>query len=287
MWGSSYLASKSLLAVFSVLGLLALRFTLTALALAVLWLVRREPVQRRELGVALVLGLFQTAVLALETFGVGRTSAASGGLIISVTIIFTPIAESIARRSWLPAPFFAATLTALTGIGLLMSSQGLHAPNLGDLLMLAAALVRAVHVTLMGRLTAGHTYSSLFMTFVQCAVCAAIFAAFGAPDALHTVSRLALTQWFAVCFLGLICSALGFVILLWAVRSTSASRASLLLGTEPLWAVVVALEIGHEPIGLVGVAGGAVIIASTYAAQRIEQRHRIAQPLADVPGPMC
>lgn len=276
IWGSSYLAAKSLLGVFSVAGLLSFRFALTTLALVLLWLTRRRPVQRRELQIALGLGLIQAVVFTVETLGVSRTSAANAGLIISITIIFTPIVESLAKRSWLPVPFFVATATALLGIGLLVTSQGLHRPSLGDLLMLTAAVVRSVHVTWMGRLTKGHDYDSLFLTMVQCALCFVLFSVVGGANALHQAGHLHPSQWFAGCFLGVVCSAVGFVVLLWSVRLTSASRVSLLLGTEPLWAVVVALVVGHEAIGLVGVIGGIVIIASTYAAQGIEQRHRLA-----------
>jgi drug/metabolite transporter (DMT)-like permease len=68
---------------------------------------------------------------------------------------------------------------------------------------------------------------------------------------------------------------------LWAVRATSASRASLLLGTEPLFAVAVSVVIGHESMTILGLVGGVLIVVATYAAQGMEIRHReAAHPLA-------
>jgi len=274
VWGSSYLTAKSLLAVMGVLTLLTLRFALTTGALGVLWLVRRSQVTRREVTISLALGVVQLVIFVLETNGVQRTSATNAGLIISLAIVLTPLLEGIARKSWLPAPFFVATTVAVTGVALLVSSHGFHSPTVGDALMLAAAFTRALHVTLMGHLTKGYDYSSLFMTFVQCAVCAFCFAAVGTPGAIHVLGLLTATQWFGLVFLGLACSVFGFLVQLWAIRLTSASRASLLLGTEPVWAVLVAIVVGHEGLAALGVVGAGLIVASTYVAQGVETRHR-------------
>lgn len=274
VWGSSYLCAKSLLAVMGVMSLLVLRFFFTTVALLIIWFPQRQKIERRELRISLGLGLVQVVVFVLETFGVEHTSANNAGLIISLAIIFTPLLEGMASRNWLPAPFFVATTTAIVGVGVLVSSHGFRTPNVGDALMLAAACVRATHVMLMGHLTKGQQYSSVFMTFIQCAVCLAVFSIAGTAGALRVIGHLSATQWFALLFLGIACSALGFVIQLWAVRKTSAARASLLLGTEPLFAVLVAVIVGHETLPLVGVAGGAMIIGSTYVAQGIELRHR-------------
>jgi drug/metabolite transporter (DMT)-like permease len=49
----------------------------------------------------------------------------------------------------------------------------------------------------------------------------------------------------------------------------------LLLGTEPVWAVVVGVSIGGESLALLGVFGAALIIGSSYFGQKIESEHRL------------
>ncbi|WP_197059426.1 DMT family transporter [Cryobacterium sp. MLB-32] len=140
VWGGSYLSAKVLTEQASVGAVLALRFLVAAAALYVVWLVRRERRPTRgELAVGVLLGGTQSAILWLETLGVAFTSATNAGLIISLTIILTPILESVARRRWLPRPFFIAAVLAVVGVALLVSGNGFHAPNVGDLLILAAA----------------------------------------------------------------------------------------------------------------------------------------------------
>nr|WP_194923503.1 NB-ARC domain-containing protein [Catenulispora pinisilvae] len=155
VWGSSYLAAKSAAAATSVLAVLLARYALSAISGSALLAARgRLRPTRAELRTGTILGLTQASVLIIETYGVAHTSAANAGLIISLTIILTPLLDR--RGAALPARYFAASGVCVVAVGLLMSgSGGLHAPSAGDLLMLAAAVVRAGHVALVGRLTSG------------------------------------------------------------------------------------------------------------------------------------
>lgn len=81
-------------------------------------------------------------------------------------------------------------------------------------------------------------------------------------------------QWAGVVYLALGCSVFAFLVQLWAVRRTSASRASLLLGTEPLCAVLIGLGLGGETLAAAGGAGAALVVAGTFWGQRIETAHR-------------
>jgi drug/metabolite transporter (DMT)-like permease len=200
--------------------------------------------------------------------------------LISLTIVFTPVLESAARQDWLPAPFFVAAVLAVVGIALLVGDTGLRPPSPGDGLILAAAGVRAVHVTLLGRLTAGRSSTTMGLTLVQLGVGAVVFSVMDLPGLGSAVGSLDLTTWAAVVFLSLGCSVFAFLVQLWAVRHTSASRASLLMGTEPVWAVLVGLTLGGEALGPLAACGAGLIVAATTWGQRIESRHRGASALA-------
>ena len=288
VWGGSYLSAKVLTELASVSAVLSLRFLVAALALLIVWLVRRErPPSRRALGVGVLLGTTQASILWLETQGVSITSATNAGLIISLTIILTPILESVAARRWLPRPFFVAAVVAVVGVALLVSGNGFAEPNVGDLLILAAALVRALHVTLMGRLTLGRSDSTITLTLLQAIVGAIVFTAFDLPGLVAAVTSFDLAAWIGVLYLGLACSVFAFLAQMWAIRRTSAARASLLMGTEPVWAVLVGVSLGSETLGLLGALGAALIIAGTFWGQRIEAAHRERGPrAASVSGPL-
>lgn len=277
LWGASYLAAKVLTQHATVLALLSIRFSITTIAMLFIWSFKREKLGRDQVLLGLGLGSVQALILFCETSGVARTTATNAGLIISLCIVLTPILESIASRNWLPRSFFVATVVAVVGVALLVSNNGFTAPGVGDWLMLAAAFVRAIHVTSMGHLTKGKSYSSVNITLLQSFACAAIFTLFSKHHTMDAIRTFTAAQWEGMLFLSLLCGALDFLITLWGIRRTSSSRASLLLGTEPVWAVVVGVAFGGEKLLLLGAIGAVLIVGSTYIGQGIEARHRVTQ----------
>lgn len=273
-WGASYLSAKELVDLTTVPVALALRYLSATVGMIVVWLIVRPGIPtRRSVGIGALLGCSQASILWLETAGVAITSATNAGLIISLTIVFTPILESVASRRWLPRSFFVAAVFAVVGVLLLVSANGFHSPTPGDLLILAAAVVRAAHVTATGRFLRP-TESTFTLVLIQMVVGSVIFSLLASSDLGSAVAGLDATGWAHVAFLGLGCSVFAFIIQAWAIRRTSAARASLLMGTEPVWAVAVGVGLGGENIGLWGFIGAAVIIAATYFGQSIEARHR-------------
>ncbi|MFK4224878.1 DMT family transporter [Streptomyces sp. NPDC019890] len=277
VWGSSYLAAKTATYALPVLVVLFVRYLFSAIACLTLTFAtarrRHRRCTRDEVRVGALLGVTQAAVLVLETYGVAHTSAANAGLIISLTIVLTPLLDRTAGNGRLPPRFFAATGVCLLAVGLLMSGSGFHAPGIGDLLMLAAAVVRAAHVALVGRLTKGLTVRPLQLTAVQTVVGSALFAV-PAASGLPMLGRIDAAVLAQLVYLALFCSVFAFLAQTWAVQHSSASRASLLLGTEPVWAVAIGIGLGGERLTVLAALGTALMVAGTYWGQAIERAHR-------------
>ncbi|MFD5400181.1 DMT family transporter [Streptomyces griseorubiginosus] len=279
VWGSSYLSAQTATAALPVLLVLFARYALSALAC--LGVVAAAPGRgprrwtREELRAGLPLGLTQAAVLVVETYGVAHTSAANAGLIISLTIVLTPLLDRGGHRGGLPPVFYAAAGLCVLAVGLLMAGNGFHAPRLGDLLMLGAAVVRAGHVALVGRLTAGRAIRPLHLTTVQTLVGTGLFLVPAARD-LPTLAHADSATWTQLLYLALLCSVFAFLAQTWAVQRTSAGRASLLLGTEPIWAAAVGVALGGEHFTVLTGLGAVLMVTGTYWGQSVESTHRAA-----------
>ncbi|TPQ23894.1 DMT family transporter [Streptomyces sporangiiformans] len=275
VWGSSYLAAQTATAVLPVLVVLFARYALSALAC--LGLVAADRTSRGwtrdEIRAGVPLGVTQAAVLVVETYGVAHTSAANAGLIISLTIVITPLLDRTGHRGGLPPSFYAAAGVCLLAVGLLMSGNGFHAPRLGDLLMLAAALIRAVHVALVGRLTAHRAIRPLRLTTLQTLVGTALFLVPASGD-LPALTHIGAAGWAQLLYLALFCSVFAFLAQTWAVQRTSASRASLLLGTEPIWAAAAGIGLAGEHFTPLTGLGATLMVAGTYWGQAVERAHR-------------
>ncbi len=286
VWGSSYLSTQTATAALPVLLVLFARYALSALACLALVAARAgarggsRRWTREELRAGVPLGITQAAVLVVETYGVAHTTAANAGLIISLTIVLTPFLDRAGHPGGLPPAFYAAAGVCVLAVGLLMTGNGFHAPRLGDLLMLGAAVVRAGHVALIGRLTADRAIRPLHLTTVQTLVGSALFLIPTAHQ-LPTLVRTDAATWTQLLHLALFCSVFAFLAQTWAVQRTSAGRAGLLLGTEPIWAAAVGIALGGEHLTLFTGLGAALMVAGTYWGQAVERDHRAHRETAD------
>ncbi|MET4062042.1 drug/metabolite transporter (DMT)-like permease [Arthrobacter sp. UYP6] len=212
-----------------------------------------------------------------EAVDVAHTSATNAGLIISLTIVFTPILESLVSGHPLPVTFLAAAAVAVAGTFVLAGNGTFDPPTAGDLLVLGAAVVRAAHVVFMHKITGGKQADSLHLTTVQLGTCALLFTAgsFVRGDSVpEYLSRIGPGQVAMLLYLVLICTVFAFFVQIWAVRRTSPSRVSLLLGTEPIWVALLGVTIGHDSLNAAGYCGVALILAGTFWGRSAERRHR-------------
>ena len=275
-WGGSYLAAKDLTEHASVNSILAFRFTAAAVIMILIVLARGNKFSRADWQLGALYGVAVGTIMQIETNGIKLTSATNAGLIISLTIIFTPILESLWSRSWLPRKFFIAAVGAIVGVALLVSGNGFKEPNIGDALMLGAAILRAITTTAQGKLAEGRKVSSFNVTVVQLTVCGLSYLAIDFGGTVKLVNEFETAQWLNMAFLVLLCTVFGFVALQYGILRTSPSRASLLLSTEPIWAVLTATVFGGEQLFFVGFIGAALIIGCSYWGLGIENRHRLA-----------
>jgi drug/metabolite transporter (DMT)-like permease len=279
VWGASYLAAKDLTAAGSLWGMMALRFGLAGIILAAVALFRRSKFSKLDVLIGSAIGVGLAIVMTFETNAIALTSATNSGLIISLSIIFTPIIEGAVNKFWLPRNFFVAAGGAIMGVGFLVGGGGFQEPNLGDFLMLIAAVLRAGYQVAQGKLTFGRKVDNLNMTVFQTLSAGLIFLVVDPAGTVSAAAAYGAKEWALMAFLILFCTIYGFFAMTWGIRKTSASRIALLQGTEPVWAVVIAVIIGGESMGLLGLLGAVLIIGSCYWGLGLEQRARTKRSL--------
>ncbi|MEU0498491.1 DMT family transporter [Mycobacterium sp. NPDC006124] len=275
VWGSSYLAAKDSVEPDGVFAFLAIRFGIAAAGLALVLAPRLRGLTRTEVACGSAFGSILAVVLTLETFGVTKTSAANAGLVISLTMVITPLLDRRPGAAPLPAGFYGAATIAVVGVGLLTQNGGFAAVSLGDLLILGAAVARSVHVTVISRVCAARPVDPGRVTLVQlCTALAAfvVLSSWTGRDVTQVAGQMTMRSWVLVVYLALACTVFAFAVQMWAARHTSAARVGVLLGTEPLWAAAIGVLVAGDPVTLVGVIGAALILAGVNLARAVEGR---------------
>ncbi|MFF1843010.1 DMT family transporter [Streptomyces sp. NPDC058217] len=273
VWGASYLAAKGITTTSTVVAVLVLRFVIVLPVLAAAGWRRLRALNAAQWRGAGLLGLVLSGIFLVETYGVVHTSATNAGLIISLTMIFTPLAEAAVTRVRPPRAFLAAAALSVAGVVLLTQGGGFTSPSVGDLLMLVAALARTLHVLMMARIKSVQTADSLSLTTVQLGSAVAVFAVLAAVPGTgespwSVAAGFGVREWGGLLFLSVFCTLFAFFVQMWSVRRTSASRVSLLLGTEPLWAAAAGIAIGGERLSALGVLGAVLVLAGTGWGRR-------------------
>jgi drug/metabolite transporter (DMT)-like permease len=272
-WGSTYWVAKELVSQDTVLALLAVRMLLTAVALGLILVAMRKRLKKAEAVIGGILGMLLSTVFTFETFGIAATSATNAGLIISLTIVMTPVLETVVGKRKLSRLFYLAAVISVAGVYFLATGGASAAFGLGDMLILLAAVARAAHVTGMHRLSAGRRIDSLNLTFVQMATCGLVFLIMSSLWGTSITTYAGSMNGSAIlqmAYLVIVCTVFPFFIQMWAVRKTSPTRVSLLLGTEPVWAAAIGVTLAGDVLGPIGILGVVLVLGGTMWGQRLE-----------------
>lgn len=271
IWGTSYGVAKQALVFYPVLGFLFIRFTLTFLLL----LPALKGNLRKALGPGLPLGLILLGIFVCETYGVAQTGASNAAFLISLCIVFTPFMEFAVFRQRPSLTIICAACISVFG-ALLLTGGGDVEMNRGDCLMIAAAVLRAVMVCFTRKLTADTDVPALALTAVQTGVVGlgsllVLLLSPGEIPPLPTDSSF----WFATFYLVVFCTLFAFFAQNYALRRTSPSRASLLMGSEPLFGALFAVLWLNEVLSVSAWIGGLMIVLASLWATRPPKEHPV------------
>jgi drug/metabolite transporter (DMT)-like permease len=250
VWGWTFVVVKDAVTQYPTLPFLQLRFVLALLVMVAL--VRRPPT-RRELRVGLIVGAVLAGGYLLQTVGLTRTSPGNAGLITGLFVVFTPLLNRVFGA---PVRWWTWVAVGLAMVGAALLTGGPAGLGIGDVLVLACAVLLALHIVLLGRWSPGLPAAPLAM--VQMGACALIFSAGGS----WSLKPPSAGVWIAIVITGVFASALAFYVQTWAQAHIDASRTALILTTEPAWAVVAAVVLAGQRFALIQAAGAALVLVA-------------------------
>lgn len=272
VWGASYPIAKSALFYAPVLVLIFYRFLITAALMLVIARKEVAGLNASDRICAVIPGAILFAIFLAETYGVANTTATNTALIISLCVVFTPLLDYGLLRRLPPPGILLSAFVSCLGVATL--TGGLSEVSGGDILVLAAAVLRAIMVVTTRRLMAGRSMSSAALTAIQGLTVAILTLSLlllkGEGDAL--IVRAGYQFWLAIGFLSLFCTIAAFYVQNAAVRQSSPTRVSLLMGTEPLFGFLLAVLILSEPFTVSSLTGATLIVAGTFAGILFENR---------------
>jgi drug/metabolite transporter (DMT)-like permease len=266
IWGATFTTVKNALVDASPVLFVAVRFSLAAGVLAVLY---HRKLDRRMLLPGLGAGSLLFAGYAFQTIGLRFTTASKSAFITGLTIPLVPLLSSLVYRKRPRAAEVAGVLAATLGMALMtipdidLQASSLQI-NTGDALTVLCAAAFAGHIVLLGYLSnwAIHRGIGFEALAVWQILSAAILGlvTFNWLDSPHW--HMSNGLWVALAITGLLATALAFTVQTWAQRYTTPTRTALIYSLEPVFAWGFSWMLTGELLSRRATLGAALILAS-------------------------
>ena len=156
IWGSSFVVMKNSVDVLPTFWLLAIRFTFSALVLAVVFIKRWKVLDRQYLIGGTVMGFCLFVAYAFQTFGLEQTTSGKNAFFTAVYCVIVPFLYwAIAGRR--PDKFnILAAFLCIAGIALVsVTGSNASAFNMGDVLTLIGGFFFAAHIVAVAKYSEG------------------------------------------------------------------------------------------------------------------------------------
>jgi drug/metabolite transporter (DMT)-like permease len=266
--------------------LMAWRFLIGA-GLAWAWLLVRAALgagqprlRRRDLAVAIALGILYTGNSATYFAGLETVSASLAALIVYiypaiVAVISLQVGQPLqGRRAW------GALALALAGVALAVGniSEAAAPPLLGLVLIAASPVIYSFWIVLAARLSgedradvgsdAGSGADPMAAGAVMLSATAATYwisaTALGVPV---LPDRIPDGAWFGIAGVGIVSTFIAVLAFYAGAHRIGAARASIVSTVEPVWTIALASLLFGETLGPLQLLGGAMILAGVVIAQ--------------------
>ena len=255
IWGSTFVVVKSALTDVSTVIFLALRFSLAALALTLIY---AKSVRRAGVRAGVLAGTLLFMAYFFQTKGLEYTTPSKSAFLTGLSIPMVPLASSLVYRVRPRLFEVAGVLIASAGMALMTLPAGGFAIGKGDFLSFLCAVTFALHIVVVSHYSPLVGFESVAV--LQVATAAVLGAAsfgFLEPVRFHASWGVAA----AVLITGLLATALAFTTMAWAQRYTTATRSALIFALEPVVAWFTSWVLLGERLGLRGKVGAVIILA--------------------------
>ena len=254
-WGASYLFMQKSLAEVGPCSLIVWRFGIAFVFSALLFPRTLFSATKAEWKHGLLLGVLLGIAFYAVMIGLRGTTTGNAGFLLGCTSVFVPLLCALKSRKWTFRILLAAAVS-VSGIGLMTLQSGFRLRP-GDLFCMLSALLYSFYIILAGGFLKNDNPLRIgVIQFSGAAAAAGVGALISGETAFLPAT---LPVWGEILFLGIFCSAAGFMLQMSAQKKLSPEYVSLLYSSEPVFAMILGLIFLAEPL-CAGRLGGAALI---------------------------
>jgi len=261
LWGMGFVTVKiGLNAGMNTFYLMWLRFLGSFMLLSILFRKKIKKVSKDDLKAGLILGIIQYFGYVFQTYGAAHTTVGKNAFFTAINVIIVPYIFWILNKKRPDIFSFSASIICLIGVGIMSLDGNLSFTHLnkGDVMTIISAFFFALQVAYTGYF--GRKVHPMNLVLLQMLVGGLLFAGTQfATSGLREVIPLHGETLMAIIYAVVFSTAIPMLLQIYCQRLTTATRASILMSTESMFAPIFAFFVLGEIMTL-RVALGAVFI---------------------------
>lgn len=256
--GTSFLFSKILMNDMSPMNILAVRFVLSFVVLAIIFHKKIRECSLDSLKGGVLLGILYTICMIFEMYGLQFIDSGVSALIENMAIVMVPIYGAILTRTLPKGKTMACAILAVIGVGFLSLTQNSSTNgSLGIALIICAALTYAACIMATEKVTqkGDPVTIGMLQLGVMGSLCFLVSPVSGGFSLPQTTK-----QWAMLLFLVLLCSCFGFTFQPVGQKYLSAETAAVFTVINPLTASVMGVVLAGEGMNIPKLIGYVLIL---------------------------
>ncbi|MCT4593257.1 MAG: DMT family transporter [Anaeromicrobium sp.] len=278
LWGLSFSLTKPILNNIGIFNFMALRFLIGGSVLfTVLFLMGNVKITREQLVGGVITGGVLFLAFTLHTIGLKYTTVAKNAFIVGSSVVFVPFIGTYVKKEKQSKLIWTGTFLSILGLGLVTLEGSQGGVNFGDLMTLAGSVILAYYIILVEEYV--KKYDAKIIAAIQVSVVGVLGLILSLIIEKPTIS-LSWEAWKAMLFLGIVCTALAYLLANVTQKYIPASNMALIYTLEPIFASLFGWVFLSEVIGIQTLIGAMIILISVAIPNigvLINKRDRVVQ----------
>jgi len=277
IWGSGFVASAVSLEYYTPYQILAGRFVIGVLILAIVFHKRLKVIKKSTLIKGSILGVFLYIAFVLQTVGLQYTTPSKNAFLTAVNVVIVPFIGFLIYKKKIDIYELGGAFMAMIGVAVL-SLKFSSEINIGDLLTLCCAVGFAFHIFYTAKFVKDE--DPVQLTIVQMTVAAVIgfvVVVFKGETTFSTETEGLLP----LLYLAVFSTTIAFLLQTVAQKYITETKAAIILSTESFWgmafSVLILSEVmtGKMAIGAILILGAIVISETKLSFLKKKQLNRM------------
>ncbi len=262
IWGVGFVASDMALESLRPFQIMAIRFLLATLLMGAASIRELKGIDFKEIRAGVLMGCALFVGFTFQIVGLQYTTPSKNAFLTALNVVMVPFIAFVILRKKISIKSIAGAVMAILGVGLLSLEKDLSL-GVGDALTLVCAVGFAFQIFFTSEFV--KKYRAVVLNFIQMltAVVLSVVSLFLFGETKFQVTS---KGWLSVLYLGVISTALCYLLQTASQKYVDETKAAIILSMESVFGTMFSILILHEQVTLRMVCGCIIILAAVLVS---------------------